>query len=379
MGNDKLKNKLKQFKVRGKEFQLPMFLPDATKAELRGISFKDAQDVKINGIVVNTYHLLKEEMIGKINGNEGIHKYINFPGLIVSDSGGFQVMSLIRDFHSDHSAEGEFGKITDDGAEFSYGGKIIKLTPENCIKLQFLIGADIIMCLDDCTRPELGFEEQEKSVKRTIDWAKRCKDEYLRLTKDLDENERPLLFGIIQGGNHLSLREKCAEGLKEIAFDGYAFGGFPVDENGKFLSEILRFVCELMPEDKVRYAMGIGKPEDIVKCVNMGYTLFDCVIPTREARNNRLYSFKANLFGFGGIKRIDETSNFYEYVRIRNMDNKNSKKPISKLCDCVACTAFNRGDIYELFKKKDPQSIRLATIHNLRFYTLLMEKLKDAK
>jgi len=369
--------KLKYFKVRGKEFDLPMFLPDATKAELRGISFKDALDVKINGLVVNTYHLLKDEMIGKISNKGGIHKYTDFPGLIVSDSGGFQVMSLIRDSHSEHSSEGKSGKISDEGAEFSYGGvnRTIKLTPENCIKLQFLINSDIIMCLDDCTRPELSFIEQEKSVKRTVEWAKRCKEEYAILTYDMDENEKPLLFGIIQGGNNLELRRKCAEELKKIGFDGYAFGGFPVDENGKFLSEILKFVCDLMPDDKVKYAMGIGKPEDIVKCVNMGYTLFDCVIPTREARNNRLYSFKKNLFG--RIKKIDENGNFYEYVRVRNMENKNNKEPISKLCDCPSCTLFSRGDIYSLFKKKDKESIRLATMHNLRFYTMLMERLRN--
>lgn len=369
--------KIKNFSVRGKSFELPMFLPDATHAELRGVSFNDASEAGVKGIVVNTYHLLKDELIGKISKSGGIHKYINFNGLIVSDSGGFQVMSLIRDFHENHNSSGDFGSIDDEGASFSFDGKTIRLTPENCIKLQFLIGSDIIMCLDDCTKPELGFKEQEKSVNRTIDWAKRCKEEFLRLTKDLKDDERPLLFGIIQGGNHLELRKKCAEALNEIGFDGYAFGGFPVDENGKFLTEILKFVCEQMPDDKVRYAMGIGKPEDIVKCVNMGYTLFDCVIPTREARNNRLYSFKTKLFGFGGMKKIDEEGSFYEYVRVRNMENKNHNRPISSLCDCYACKNFTRASIYELFKNKDKESIRLATIHNLRFYTMLMERLRN--
>ncbi|MEM3113102.1 MAG: tRNA guanosine(34) transglycosylase Tgt [Candidatus Pacearchaeota archaeon] len=367
---------IKSFKVRGKEFELPMFLPDATRGFIRGINMQDALDVKINGLVVNTYHLLKDKLIGKISKERGIHKHINFPGLIVSDSGGFQVMSLIRDFHENHSSYGEFGKISDEGVEFSYLGERIKLTPENCIRLQFLIKSDIIMCLDDCTRPELSFEEQEKSVNRTVGWAKRCKKEFLELTSNMADKEKPLLFGIIQGGNHLELRKKCADALKEIGFDGYAFGGFPVNEKGEFLSDILEYVCELMPEDKVKYAMGIGKPEDIVKCVNMGYDLFDCVIPTREARNNRLYNFKRSFFGFGKLKKLDENGDFYEYVRVRNSRNKDNNEPISKSCNCYTCLNFTKGQIYEMFKKKDKKAIRLTTIHNLRFYTMLMERLR---
>src|SRR3989344_5419376 len=322
---------MKTLKLKNKEFQLPMFLPDATRGFVKGVDIEDVKNAQINGLVVNIYHLLKEELIGKISRSGGIHKYINFPGLVISDSGGFQVMSLIRD-------NKENGEILDDGVVFKMDNNSLKLTPENCVRLQFLISSDIIMCLDDCTRPELGFEEQEKSVERTIEWAKRCKNEFLELTSSMSENERPLLFGIIQGGNNKELRRKCAEELIKIGFDGYAFGGFPV--------------------------------EDIVSCVKMGYDLFDCVIPTREARNNRLYSFKSKLFGFG-LKKLSRDNSFYEYVRVRNLENKSDNKPISDKCDCYTCKNFTKAQIYELFKNKDKESIRLTTIHNLRFYSQL--------
>ena len=359
---------MKTLKLKNKEFQLPMFLPDATRGFVKGVYIKDVENTGINGLVVNIYHLLKEELIGKISRGGRIHKYMNFPGLIISDSGGFQVMSLIRD-------NKENGEILDDGVVFKMDNNSLKLTPENCVRLQFLISSDIIMCLDDCTRPELGFKEQEKSVERTIAWAKRCKNEFLELTSSMSENERPLLFGIIQGGNNKELRRKCAEELIKIGFDGYAFGGFPVDDNGKFLTGILKFVCELMPDDKAKYAMGVGKPEDIVSCVEMGYDLFDCVIPTREARNNRLYSYKSKLFGFG-LKKLSGNNSFYKYVRVRNLENKSDNKPISDKCDCYTCKNFTKAQIYELFKNKDKESIRLTTIHNLRFYSQLMERLR---
>ena len=295
---------------------------------------------------------------------------MEFNEIVISDSGGFQVMSLIR-------KNNKYGEINDDGAVFIMDGKKIHLTPEKCIQMQIKIGSDIVMCLDDCTEPDLSYAEQEKSVERTISWAKRCRKEFDRLTKNLNENEKPLIFGIIQGGNHLELRKKCAEELIKLDFGGYAFGGWPV-ENGKFLHEILKYTCELMPNDKLKYAMGVGKPEDIVYCARIGYNLFDCVIPTREARNNRLYSFKKRLFEINlfGLKKLDEKGNFYKYVRVRNLKYKDDKKPISMTCDCYACKNYSKAQIYNLFKEKNTESIRLATIHNLRFYSMLMERLQ---
>lgn len=357
---------IKILKVRGREMKPPGFFPDATVGFVRGVDSEDLIKCHIEGLVVNTYHLLQNDLIEVINNKRGIHNYMNFPGVIISDSGGFQVMSLIR-------KDPKYGKITNEGAEFILDGKKVFLTPEKCIQIQMKIGSDIIMCLDDCTEPHLPKEEQEISVERTIAWAKRCKEEFIRLTKNLSENEKPLLFGIIQGGNNLELRKKCANALKEIDFDGYAFGGWPMGENGKFLGGLLRYTCKLMPENKLKYAMGIGKPENIVECVKMGYDLFDCVIPTREARNNRLYAFKKGLFG---LKKLSSKSNFYKYVRVRNLEHSNDKNPISKYCDEICCKDYSREDIYNLFKKKDRLSIKLATMHNLRFYTMLMDRIR---
>ncbi|MBI2629312.1 queuine tRNA-ribosyltransferase family protein [Candidatus Pacearchaeota archaeon] len=367
-------NKLKDLQfleVKNKKMQLPAFLPDATLGFVRGVSSNDLLKCGIEGVVVNIYHLLHGELINKIKEKKGIGNYMKFPGIIISDSGGFQVMSLIHD-------NPQNGKINDDGATFLYNNKKTHLTPEKSVELQLSIGSDVVMCLDDCTYPDSSLEEQNISVKRTVEWAGRCKKEFLKLTKDMKANEKPLLFGIIQGGNNLDLRKKCADALKEIEFDGYAFGGWPVSQEGNFLNDILKYVAELMPENKPRYAMGVGRPEDIVACVGFGYDMFDCVIPTREARNNRLYSFKSNFFGFG-LRKLKNNKKFYEYIRIRNLKYKTDKKPISKNCDCFACSNrnFTREQIYKMFKERDKEAIRLATIHNLRFYTKLMERLRN--
>ena len=337
-------NKPSFLEVKNKKISLPAFFPDATFGFVRGVSSDDLAKCKIDGVVVNIYHLLHAGFIGKIKKKKGISNYMQFHGIIISDSGGFQVMSLIHDNPYN-------GRIYDDGVTFLYNNKKINLTPEKCIQLQLSIKSGIVMCLDDCTYPDTSLREQEVSVRRTVEWAKRCKKEFLKLTKNMKANEKPLLFGIIQGGNNLELRKKCADELKKIGFDGYAFGGWPVSQERNFLHDLLKYVAELMPEDKPRYAMGVGRPEDIVACVGFGYNMFDCVIPTREARNNRLYGFKNNIFGFG-LKKLQNNKRFYEYIRVRNLKYKTDKKPISKNCDCFVCSNsnFTRADIYKMFK-----------------------------
>jgi len=361
---------LKEIYIRNKKMPLPAFFPDATFGYVRGVSSEDLINCGIKGLVVNTYHLLHKNLIEEIKIKKGIHKYMNFNGIIISDSGGFQVMSLIHD-------NPENGKIYDDKVIFKLDSKKVILTPELCVKMQFEIKSDIIMCLDDCTYPDMLYKEQKKSVERTISWACRCKIEFERLTSKMKESEKPLIFGIIQGGKNLELRKKCAEELIKIGFDGYAFGGWPA-EDGKFLHNILKYTAELMPDDKLKYAMGVGKPEDIVYCTKIGYNMFDCVIPTREARNNRLYEFKKSFLGTGlfGLKNLDEKGNFYKYVRVRNLKYKDDKKPISNNCDCYACRNFSRAQIYKMFKERNAEAVRLATMHNLRFYSKLMERLQ---
>jgi queuine tRNA-ribosyltransferase len=354
---------MKEINIRGKRFLSPIFLPDATKGFIKCVSTEDIKKAQIEGLVVNAYHLFNEGIIKEVHKKGGIHKYMDFRGLIISDSGGFQVMSLIRD-------NKDLGYIDDDKAVFTVNGKRVELTPELCIKIQIIIGADIVMCLDDCTQPDLPYEEQKKSVERTIKWAERCKKEFERLTNGFEN--KPLIFGIIQGGKNLELRKKCADELKKIGFDGYAFGGWPAEKN-EFLSELLEYTARLMPDDKIKYAMGVGKPENVAECFFMGYDLFDCVIPTREARNERMYVFKKGWFG---MKKPSGKSNFYKKVRIRNKEHANKKKPLSEYCEMECCKKFSAAEIREMFKDKNPEAKRVATIHNLRFYSKLTEMLK---
>jgi len=338
------------------KLNLPMFFPDATNAKIRAVSNSDLKRIKVDGLVVNTYHLLREKLISKIQRKGGIHKFMSFSRPIISDSGGFQVMSLIHDNPG-------CGRILEDGAEFEFDGKKIMLTPEKCIQLQMKIGSDIIMCLDDCTKPEASIKNQEKSVERTISWAKRCQNEFVRLTRN--KKIKPMFFAIVQGGENKKLRTRCASSLIKIGFDGYAFGGWPV-RDGQLLLEILKHVADSIPKDKPRYAMGIGKPKDIIECCKLGYNMFDCVIPTRDARHKRLYVWK-NKRGLS-----------YDLLYIRGRHNK-SKKKVSKYCDCLCCKKHNLGELYKYYKDKNEKYCSLASIHNLRFYSQLMEKLRDKR
>jgi len=343
--------------------KLPAFFPDATFGQIKGLDNKKLRKIDVDGVVVNAYHFLKEKTHIKACKKGGIHKLMRFYKPIISDSGGFQVMSLI------HNNRGN-GKILDNEIHFKLDGKKVVLTPEKCIKTQIEIGSDIIMCLDDCTKASQSQKEQEKSVKRTISWAERCKKEFSSLTKN--KKEKPLLFAIVQGGNNKKLRKKCAQELIKIGFDGYSFGGWPI-HNRKLLKEILRYTSSLIPDDKPKYAMGIGKPQDIVECIKLGYNMFDCVIPTREARHKKLYVLIKNPKKINPFK-----DNFFTAISIKGK-HKGSKRKISKFCNCEACKKHSLGELYELFLKKDKKAIELATIHNLTFYSTLMKILRKVQ
>lgn len=346
-----------QINIKGKNYKLPIFFPDATRGYVKYVSSKNLQDAKVQGVVVNAYHLLQENLINKIE-NIGIHKYMRFYKPIISDSGGFQVMSLIHN-------NPKLGKICSDKIIFNLNDKKIKLTPENCIQIQIKIGSDIVMCLDDCTKPESSLEEQEKSVERTIRWAKKCKKEFVRLIKNKKEIKKPLLFAIIQGGNNKKLRKYCAKELVNIGFDGYAYGGFPIHK-GKLMKDILKYVSQLIPKDKIKYAMGIGKPKDIIECFKLGYNLFDCVIPTRDARHRRLFIF---------IKKPNKKNLNSSFKEINIREKYCKEKKISRYCDCQTCKKYIRKELFDLFKTDKNKAYNLATIHNLRFYSQLMENL----
>jgi queuine tRNA-ribosyltransferase len=372
-----MKNK-KYLKINNRELNLPVFFPDATNSVIKGgVDSIDLENCKIDGVVVNTYHLLRHSLIEKIQASGGIHKFMNFNKPIISDSGGFQIMSLIKE-------NPKLGKIYDDKIVFRLDNKKIILTPEKCIKIQFQLGSDIIMCLDDCTKPSDSESKQKESVERTVLWAKKCKEEFDRLVKDSktakkenskNTKNKPLIFAIIQGGNNKKLRKYCCSELLKIGFDGYSFGGWPINENGKFMKDILEFTAKIIPDEFPKYAMGIGKPEDIVECFKMGYNLFDCVIPTREGRNRRLYLFKKDPKKIKNITKSNK--NFYEYIQIEKSKFSVDFSPISKFCDCLTCKNYSKAYISSLFKAKEMTAYRLASIHNLRFYSMLMEILKQ--
>ncbi|KKS31559.1 hypothetical protein A2380_00760 [candidate division WWE3 bacterium RIFOXYB1_FULL_43_24] len=333
--------------------EYPAFFPDATHAYIKGVSSSDILSSGTTGLVVNTYHAIVDKTVEIIEECGGLHKFMGLNLPIITDSGGFQAMSLVRRNPGN-------GKITREGIKFKIDGsrKKITLTPENCIQTQAKLGADIMMCLDDCTDPGESRKEQELSVMRTIEWAKRCKDEFNNIKKG-----KPLLFAIIQGGDSKELRKKCAEELIKIGFDGYAYGGWPVDGNGQFLDEITSYTADLMPEGMPKYAMGVGKPEDIKKCVEMGYNMFDCVLPTRDARHKRLYVLD------------DKAEKGYGFVYMRAQKHKTDMSAVSDSCTCEVCTKHSRAYLYHLFKQGDSNAGRLATIHNLTFYSKLVSKL----
>ncbi len=340
---------------------LPTFFPDGTKAVVRSLDSKDLEHAQVEGLVMCVYHLLAENIEERMKGVSGIHQFMNWSRPIITDSGGFQVLSLIHN-------NPKLGTIDDQKITFLLNDQTIILTPESSIGLQIKLGTDIAICLDDCTKPGADMVSQIQSVERTIAWAKRSKDEFVRLTKD--QKIKPLLFAVIQGGADKELRTKCAEALIKIGFDGYCYGGWPVDENRVLLTDILELTAKLMPDNLPKYALGVGKPEDIVKCFKMGYQIFDCVIPTREARHKALYVFNSD------PKDLDLDGDFYTRLSLQNLKWQGNPEPLSKFCDCHTCQNFSAGYLWHLFRINETSAYRLATIHNLRFYSMLMERLK---
>ena len=340
---------------------LPAFFPDGTYGVVRCVDAGDLAACNVTGLVMNGFHLMSKPGLRVLKHFKGVHAFTGWDRPILTDSGGFQVFSMIRQ-------NPKFGEIRKKSLIFRPDGgteKII-LSPEKSIQAQFAFGSDIMVCLDYCTHPEDSYEINELSVEITVDWARRCKLEYEKQlqARKIPHEKRPLIFAVIQGGGYRDLRKTCAEALIDLGFDGYGFGGWPVSSDGKLMEDILEYTAKLMPHDKVKYAMGLGKPEGIVKCVKMGYGLFDCVIPTREARHNRLYIFD---------NEEDEDYSLY-YI----MDEKHIREegPVSPTCDCLCCRRYSRAYLYHLYKIGDSLAFRLATIHNIRFYTRLMEILQ---
>jgi len=337
----------------------PFYMPDATRGFVKLTNNDDIKKTGTSAMVVNTFHLYLQPGLKIIKKAGGLHKFMNWTGPLLSDSGGFQVFSLIH-------KNKQMGKITDEQVLFKspLDGSWHELSPEKSIQIQFDLGVDMMVCLDDCPPNEFSRSDLERAVNRTIAWAKRCKLEYNRQIKKrhLKDSKRPLLFSVIQGGAEIDLRKYCASELVKIGFDGYGFGARPIDASGNFLSEVLRKTAEYIPVESLRFALGIGTPEDIYRCAKLGWDMFDCVIPTREGRHGKLF--------------LPLAGNKHKTININNAKFANDLSPINKSSHLALLNSYSRAYLHHLFKLNEPLGHNLASLNNLEFYQRLANSLE---
>ncbi len=348
--------------------QLPAFLPDGTQGVVRGVDAQDLQACGIQAVQMNAYHLMQKPGSSTIQALGGLHRMTGWAGPIFTDSGGFQVYSLI---HQNPKS----GSITDKGATFRVEERKFNLTPEKSVQLQMGYGADVVICFDDCTHVDAPYAAQIQSVARTVAWARRCKTEFVKLAeqKRLATVDMPKLVAVVQGGGLPDLRRQCAEQLLEIGFDGYGYGGWPLDGEGQLLEEMLALVRELIPPQFTLHALGVGHPANVTACVAMGYELFDSTMPTRDGRHGRLYAYTVDPMA------STLTGDFFRYTYIKDKKHIKENGPISEFCDCAVCQRYSLGYLHHLFKVGDTLYQRLATLHNLRFMMQLMAGLRKER
>jgi len=357
-------------------------MPIATRGAVKGITADELRNLGANIVLGNTYHLWLKPGLDVIKKAKGLHNFMNWRKPILTDSGGFQVFSL-----------GKFRKITDKGVWFSEpdSGKKHFLSPQKSIDIQLVLGSDIIMVLDECPPWPSNKKTVAEAVNRTTAWAKICKkyfDSRLVSRRNMAcyiPTKRPLLFGIIQGGVHKDLRIKSAKELLNIGFDGYAIGGVAVGEPRKYLRKVLDYVIPLLPEDKPRYLMGLGKPEELIDSICSGIDMFDCVIPTREGRHGKLF-VRSRKFSWLGEKKHShggmpwkfayEPDEIYKTLNIEREEFKKDLRSVDPYCDCYLCKNYSRAYLRHLFKTGDLLAPRLAAEHNLRFYLELIERIR---
>lgn len=344
-------------------------MPIATKGAVKTLTAEEVGVLGAQIILSNTYHLLLRPGSDGMKQLGGLHKLMHWNGPILTDSGGYQVFSLSK--LNDTNEEGVAFQSHIDGTR-------ITLTPEGSMAMQAVIGSDIIMQFDDVAAGDSSRERYKDAMKRSLRWAQRCKDAY---------DNRQQLFGIVQGGTHEDLREQSAKGLMDIGFDGYAIGGLSVGEPREDAFRITKRVCELLPKDKPRYFMGGGMPEEIVYYVSVGVDMFDCVLPTRNARHGTLFLWKddpakavkeAFALAQDGAADTRIANALYEKVQITRQSFAFDLSPIDPLNDTVATsTTFTRAYLRHLFKTDEMLGYRLATMQNLGFYLRLMKELRS--
>jgi queuine tRNA-ribosyltransferase len=329
--------------VRG-DIETPIFMPVGTLATVKSITPEELTACGAQIILGNTYHLYLRPGCEVIDLFSGVHGFMNWQGPILTDSGGFQIFSLAK-----------LAKLSEDGYAFQshIDGTSHLLTPEKSMEVQKRLGSDIIMCLDQCTAYPAEHKEAEQALQLTSRWAGRCK------TACEENQTRGALFGIVQGGMYQDLREQSLEDITAIGFNGYAVGGLSVGEPKALMLDIAAFTIPKLPEFSPRYIMGVGTPEDIVNLVGMGADMFDCVLPTRNARNGQLFT---------------ETGS----INICNARFKYDTNPIETGCQCYTCSHYSRAYLRHLYLAKELLAYRLNTIHNLYYYLSLMNDIRSA-
>jgi queuine tRNA-ribosyltransferase len=324
------------------EVRTPAFMPVGTQGAVKAVTPEQVRGLGADIILGNTYHLYLRPGHRLIAALGGLHRFMNWPGPLLTDSGGFQIYSL-----------GALRQMSDEGATFQshIDGSKHFLSPEASVEIQEALGSDIMMCLDECIAYPATREEVERALVRTVCWAER--------SKMSRKNREQSLFGIIQGGVYPDLRRRGTEEITAIGFDGYAIGGLSVGEPKELMLENLAATAPFLPEDRPRYLMGVGTPEDLVEGVFHGIDMFDCVMPTRSARNGLLFT--------NGKK-----------VVIKNARYREDGSPLDSECDCYTCKNYSRAYLRHLYVSGEILSMVLNTIHNLRHYLRLMERIREA-
>jgi queuine tRNA-ribosyltransferase len=324
-------------------FETPCFMATATAATIKGMHPADVRSTGAEMAICNTYHMMLRPTPERVAKFGGLHKLMNWPGPILTDSGGFQVMSLAK-----------LRSITEQGVTFRshLDGSAHELTPERSMQIQHLLDSNITMCFDECTPHPATHEQAALSMRMSMRWAKRCKQAFV-------PRDGYALFGINQGSVYPDLREESAAALKQIGFDGYAIGGLAVGEGQELMFQMLDVTLPFIPANKPRYLMGVGKPDDIVGAVCRGVDMFDCVMPTRSGRTGQGFTCRGT-------------------VNIRNARHIDDPRPLDENCACPTCVNYSRGYLHHLFRAEEMLGPMLLTWHNLFFYQQLMRDLRQA-
>ena len=332
------------------KIETPIFMPVGTQATVKTLDQHDLIEAQVQIILGNAYHLYLRPGHELIDRMGGLHQFMNWSRPILTDSGGFQVFSL-----------GDLNKISEEGVRFQshLDGSSHLFTPESVMEIEHGLGADIIMAFDECTPYPCERDYAEKSMRMTLRWAERCIQRHQELSAQRTHRPPQALFGIVQGSVYPDLRRTCAQELIQMDLPGYAIGGLAVGEPRDSMFDVIRETTPLLPNDKPRYLMGVGLPNDLVEAVGAGADMFDCVVPTRNARNGTVFTRNGRL-------------------RLRNAAHAEDPQPLESDCACKTCTHYSRAYLRHLFKTNEVLGMHLATFHNVFFFQQLMRDMRDA-